>query len=173
MSKNYRYIDKDIQEIDITEEDTTVRADVDLEMTRDKKYPYPTKKCCEHIQGNLTDIKVKNDDCEIRADIEVDRRKTVRVWGQVKDCYGKPVNCALIKLIKEITSSCGSKKEYVGVAHTVTDCMGFYQFDVCCPRKDGEKYRILVGKAAVGEERVVERQKCEVCKCGSGCDCID
>lgn len=144
---------------------------LDLNIDKDKDNDNETinckKKDCEHIEGNIVEIDVKKDDCEIKADIEVDRKKTVRLWGQVKDCRGIPVNCALVKLVKKI-NVCG-KPHLKGLAHTVTDCKGFYQFDICTPVHQ-EKFFIIVGKPAIGEERTINNPKCNPCK--DKCECI-
>lgn len=130
--------------------------------------PCPTHNSCELIIGNSLEVDVSKDDCEVRADLEVARKKIVRLWGQIKDCDGLPVEGASVKLLKQITT-CG-KPNYVGVAHAITDCLGFYQFDLC-PCQTPAKYRIVVGKAAVGTERVVESLgSCKPCN-SNPCHC--
>lgn len=127
--------------------------------------PSPCKpsKTCELIVGNSLEVEVHGDDCEIRADIEVARKNTVRLWGQVKDCEGKPVEGALVKLLKQ-TVVC-DKPNYAGIAHAVTDCLGFYQFEIC-PCHSSTKYRILVGKAAIGSEKIINSNgTCNPCHC--------
>lgn len=123
------------------------------------------------ILGNSVDIKLKECDAsEVRADVLVEnatREKechVVRLWGQVKDCNGEPVSNALIKLIK-VTNGCNGKS-YQGIAHTISDCEGFYQFDLCyC--SGHESYKVLVGKAYTGPEEVIHNMKgnCDLCKC--------
>ena len=104
---------------------------------------------CEVLQGNVIDIDLKKDDCEVRADIRVKRKNCVRIWGRVMDCYGEPVEEALVKLLKK--------------AHTITDCEGFYQFDVCDEECKAE-YRVIVSKAATGKDRVIyDEGECEPC----------
>lgn len=106
------------------------------------------------VLGNSIDIKVdpSNRDVEIRADVRVEEFMTKRLWGQIINCSGCPVPNTLIKLVKIIT--CGCRKEYLGIAHTVTDCEGFYQFDIC---SDEEAcYKIIVNKAVTGDETVIE-----------------
>lgn len=109
--------------------------------------------------GNSIDIKLNK--CEkvdeINADIKLNTNmnnncNVVRLWGQVKDCNGCPIPNALLKLIK-VEEYCG-KCQYKGVAHTVSDCEGFYQFDLCyC---DGnECYKILVSRTNSGGEELV------------------
>ncbi len=44
------------------------------------------KNYCEYIQGNSTDLHIGPKDCEIRVDLRVNRKRSVRIWGQVKDC---------------------------------------------------------------------------------------
>lgn len=113
----------------------------------------PGAKCgCESVKGNAIELQLQKDDCEVRADVVVAKTSGVRIWGQIRDCDGYPIENALIKLVK-ITHYCG-KVGVQGIAHTMTDCTGFYQFDInCC--EVGAKYRVLVHKAAVGRERVV------------------
>lgn len=96
-----------------------------------------------YLVGNSVDFTVDKCDSEIKADLTVSYRDTVRVWGQIRDCNGNPVEFAYLKLIK---MTCDG---YVGIAHTITDCLGFYQFDICqC--NDGTSYRLLVSKASTG-----------------------
>lgn len=122
-----------------------------------------------YIVGNSVDFTINNCDSEIKADVVVSNRESVRVWGQIKDCSGKQVSYAYLKLIK-VTSD-----GYVGVAHTITDCLGFYQFDIC-PCTDGTNFRLLVGKAATeGSERVIssglDGTNCNPCIDAPNCDC--
>lgn len=130
--------------------------------------PCHPSKPCELIAGNSLEIEVDGNDCEVRADIEVSRKKTVRLWGQVKDCDGNPVEGALVKLLKQ-TTVCG-KPNYIGVAHAITDCLGFYQFEICTCQTP-TKYRVLVGKAAIGSERVIDHPgSCNPCR-SHPCNC--
>ena len=127
---------------------------------------------CEYVEGNVSksiDVDKNTKACEIRADIEVERRRTIRVWGQIRDCQGRPVNCAMVKLVREIMD-CG-KKRYEGIAHGITDCLGFYQFDICIPENGKvEKFRVFVSKQAVGEEIVIEGTECDPCH--DSCQCV-
>lgn len=117
---------------------------------------------CEYIEGNTIDINIEANDCEIKADITVAPAiKTVRVWGRVRECNGCPVEGALVKLVKETASGCDTY-DYSGVAHGVTDCEGFYQFDVC--DKCGA-YKVIVSKSAKGRGRVIlGGENCLSCK---------
>lgn len=121
-------------------------------------------KCDSIIIGNAMDIDLCKGDSEIRADVTVGKSKKccVRVWGQVKDCEGNAVPDAQVKLLKSYYYH--GKLDFEGVAHTTTDCMGFYQFDVC-PEDEHTKYRILVGKANTGKERVIHGKGiCDPCE---------
>lgn len=123
------------------------------------------------IGGNSIDVQVKDCDCEIKADITVSEVKSVRIWGQVKTCKGQPVAHALVKLLKIVKKSCDC--EYHGVAHTITDCKGFYQFDLCSDEM-GCSYKILVSKAVTGCERTIHQEKkCNSCDCCNSCDSCD
>ena len=118
--------------------------------------------CCEVITGNNIDMELCKDDCEVRADIVVSRSNTVRVWGQVKDCNNNPIANALVKLVKPVLiNGC---IEHDGVAHTLTDCAGFYQFDVETP-KNNVRYKVLVGKATDGAEKTIYNTgNCQPCQ---------
>lgn len=122
-------------------------------------YGYPIS-CEELIIGNNADLCVNKDDCEVKVNIGVKRLNTVRLWGQVLDCDGYPVANALVKLLK-FTNQNGVCN-YEGVAHTISDCNGFYQFDVpsTCA---AVKYKILVSKSAYGNEKVVAHPNCNPC----------
>ncbi|MGL4453289.1 MAG: hypothetical protein ACRCTZ_19175 [Sarcina sp.] len=102
----------------------------------------------QYVVGNSVNFDIDDCDSEIKADITVGHRETVRVWGQIRDCDGCPVPYAYLKLIRNT----GNGME--GIAHTITDCNGYYQFDICkCT--DGTNFSILVGKAARGRERII------------------
>lgn len=134
--------------------------------------PCPKPSCANedysYVVGNSVDFTIDNCDSEIKADLTVTYRDTVRVWGQIKDCNGKPVEYAYLKLIKMTSTG------YVGIAHTITDCLGFYQFDIC-PCTDGTNFRLLVGKASTsGGERTVstglQGSNCNPCNLPK-CEC--
>lgn len=122
------------------------------------------KEQCDSVKGNSFDVEIKKRDCEIRADIVVGRkRRCIRLWGQVKDCDGIPVEDALVKLLKVCHRN--GKIEFEGVAHTQTDCLGFYQFEVC-PNEENVKFRVIVSKASRGHERKIDDEHgfCDPCK---------
>ncbi|MFI3115607.1 MAG: hypothetical protein R3Y12_05655 [Clostridia bacterium] len=106
------------------------------------------------VLGNSIDIKIDpcNPAVEIRADVQVEEFLTKRIWGQIINCNGIPIANTLIKLVKIVKKDFDC--EYVGIAHTVTDCEGFYQFDVCA--KEESFYKIIVNKAVVGDEMVIK-----------------
>lgn len=103
-----------------------------------------------YIVGNSVDICVRECDTEIKAKVVVQERDTVRVWGQVVDCQNRGVPFALVKLLKE---GCRGLES---ISHSITDCDGFYQFEVC-PERDGREFTILVSKDARSRERVESR----------------
>ncbi|MEF9935498.1 MAG: hypothetical protein RR539_10040 [Clostridium sp.] len=116
---------------------------------------------CSYVVGNNANVAINNCDCEVQVDIKVREQNGVRVWGRITDCQGNPVSEVLVKLVKQIPGG------YAGVAHTITDCSGFYQFEVskdsCC-----QNYLILASKEARGTERVVSGSgNCKnICSCG-------
>ncbi|MGL5086179.1 MAG: hypothetical protein ACRC68_10780 [Clostridium sp.] len=113
----------------------------------------PLPQCgCETVKGNAIEVQIQKDDCEVRADVVVGKSRGIRLWGQIRDCDGYPIDNALVKLVK-VTHYYG-KVGVQGIAHTMTDCTGFYQFEIkAC--EDGVSYRVLVHKASEGKERVV------------------
>lgn len=116
----------------------------------------PVKDSCERkkhndhsfVVGNSVDVHLKDCDSEVKAKLIVQERDSVRIWGQVVDCNNRGVSHALIKLLRE------GRKGLEGIAHTITDCNGFYQLEVC-PSRDGRRFTILAGKASTGPERVI------------------
>ncbi len=121
--------------------------------------------CCDlsMINGNSIDITPQGCDSEIKADIVVSEFNSVRLWGQVLNCHGEPVSSALLKLVK-VVPDCNGKCILQGIAHSVSDCQGFYQFDLCVDDPCA-KYKVLVNKSAVGTERIIENDggNCHAC----------
>lgn len=119
------------------------------------------------VLGNSIDIHVGKNDCsaEIRADVKVNEFESKRIWGQVLNCHNEPVPNSLVKLVRVVCQ--GNRKYYEGIAHTITDCEGFYQFDVC-DNNDNECYKIIINKAITGQELVIDTQggNCGACICG-------
>ncbi len=115
------------------------------------------------INGNSIDIALQGCDSEIKADIVVSEFNSVRLWGQILNCDGEAVSNALLKLVK-IVIDCNGKCLYQGIAHTVSDCNGFYQFDLCADDPCA-KYKVLVNKSATGTERIIEDNtgNCQAC----------
>ncbi|MGL4655758.1 MAG: hypothetical protein ACRCWM_07740 [Sarcina sp.] len=111
---------------------------------------------CKIIQGNSLDVEIFDNDCEVKADIIVTSKNTIRLWGQATDCDGMPVPNVLVKLLKYV-NECTCPK-FVGISHTISDCYGYYQFDI--DRCDIGKFRILFGKAANGPDREVKIPNC-------------
>jgi hypothetical protein len=135
-------------------------------MHNDGDYNRPSN--CTVFNGNSVDIDVNHCDCEIRADVVVSEYQAVRLWGRIVNCEGKPVANALIKLIK---IECDCKYEhYVGVAHTISDCEGFYQFELC-NYDDRSSYKLLVSKATYGSKKVVPIvfNECDSCESPNVC----
>lgn len=117
--------------------------------------------------GNSLDLKVGDCESEIRADVTVEQFNSVRLWGQIVNCNGDPIPSALLKLVKVVCK--GNKTDYIGVAHTITDCQGFYQFELCtCP--EDTCFKIIVSKASYGPERIISSNKgnCNPCDDSDG-----
>lgn len=120
---------------------------------------------CEYniATGNSTDLRIGECESEVRADVVVNEHHSVRLWGCVVNCNGYPVPNALVKLLKVVRYEHGYN--YVGVAHTITDCDGLYQFDICGDF-DCDSYKVIVSKAATGPERVIPNNggNCKPCE---------
>ncbi|MFI3209464.1 MAG: hypothetical protein R3Y64_00195 [Peptostreptococcaceae bacterium] len=123
------------------------------------------------ISGNSLDLEVDYCESEIRADIVVSEHSSVRLWGRVINCEGDPVKDALIKLL-QVENYKGSRPKYTGVAHTISDCEGFYQFELSpCLNEDSSSYRVLVSKSAYGPERIIPINKTNCSPCEDDSDC--
>lgn len=118
---------------------------------------------CSIFNGNSVDININNCECEVRADVVLSEYKAVRLWGRVINCDGEPVEKALIKLLK-VEYDC-NHEYYIGIAHTISDCNGFYQFELC-NYDDKSRYKILVNKATYGPDRIlpIELNECNPCE---------
>lgn len=118
------------------------------------------------VVGNNIDMNLQKNDTDVRADIVVSRVETVRIWGVVKDCDGMPIPNAMIKLVKPINKN--GIMEYESIAYTLADCAGFYQMEA--PARDCDsKYKILVSKACIGNERIIHGDNCKPCPPASSC----
>lgn len=122
------------------------------------------------VSGNSLDIDVDYCEPEIRADIVVSEYKSVRLWGRIINCDKEPVENALVKLLK--VECDGNHTYYKGIAHTISDCEGFYQFELCDYDDGCSHYKILVNKAAYGPEKVIpiDCNNCEPCLDPNPCD---
>lgn len=118
---------------------------------------------CTVFNGKSVDININSCDCEIRADVVLSEYKAVRLWGRVLNCDGEPVENALIKLVK-VEYNCNHEC-YVGVAHTISDCNGFYQFELC-NYDNKSRYKLLVNKATYGSDTIlpIEFNECKPCE---------
>lgn len=106
------------------------------------------------IIGNSKDIHISPSisNTEIRADIQVGEYTAIRLWGQILNTNQQPVPNALVKLVKTVGSS--DYPQYQGIAHTTSDCEGFYQFDICS--NQDAWYKVLVGKSTTGKEVIID-----------------
>lgn len=129
---------------------------------------------CENsnvVVGNSVDIDMKDKhlcgSSEIRSDIVVEEFNAKRVWGQVVNCNGCPVANCLVKLVKIVCEN--GKNYYRGIAHTITNCEGFYQFDVCSD--DCSCYKIIVNKSTTGDEVTIDNKygNCNLCNPHDNC----
>ncbi|MEF9934299.1 MAG: hypothetical protein RR539_05485 [Clostridium sp.] len=120
------------------------------------------------VLGNSIDICLDKCDksAEIRADVRVEEFRSKRLWGQVLNCKGEPIANSLVKLVRVVCDK--GRKFYQGVAHTITDCEGFYQFDIC--ENQNECYKIIVNRAVTGKETVIDTRggNCGACYGGPG-----
>ncbi|KMT22349.1 hypothetical protein [Clostridium cylindrosporum] len=149
------------------------RHDCDRRHDNDRRHDCDRRRNNSDIVGNSVDVRVRDNDSEIKANVRVQdsNRQSVRIWGRVIDSRGNGVPFALVKLVRR------SNRGLQGIAHTICDCKGFYQFEVS-PREDGREFVIVVGKASTGPERVVsndgrENTNCPVRNRRNNCRCRD
>lgn len=101
---------------------------------------------CELIAGANVDVRANRNESEVRADIVVEKKRSIRLWGQVLTADQIPVENALVQLVR-VSNKCDcGKVVFEGIAHSVTDSQGFYQFDVFNAQED--TFKIIVGKPA-------------------------
>lgn len=108
-----------------------------------KLYSTTNESVCNYMQGQTKDLEIKEEDVDIRLDFEVEKKTTSKLWGQVKDTDGRCVEGAFVMLLKP--KYIRGNIEYVPIATAVSDCMGFYQFEIDQIEK-GCKYKVSVGK---------------------------
>lgn len=120
------------------------------------------------IHGSSIDIKPHECDSEIKANIIVSEYHSIRLWGQVLTCNHEPVANALLKLVKVIVD-CNGRCDYQGIAHSISDAEGFYQFDLCADDPNAI-YKVLVHQVITGPERIIQngigaRRFVSACSC--------
>lgn len=93
-------------------------------------------------QGKFTEVNFNKGECDIRMDLCLEERRGIKIWGQVRSSYGIEVEDAMVTLFK---TSLNDKLEYIPIATTFTDSMGFYQFYIETLYVD-DKYRVSANK---------------------------
>lgn len=102
------------------------------------------------VSGHSVEFQINHKQSQIQIDIPVNEFTTVRVWGQIKNKHDQPVEGIMLQLVRvERMKSHGVK--YHGLAHTISDCHGFYQFDLCANSLD-TCYQIFANKSAIGPQ---------------------
>lgn len=109
----------------------------------DKIYPTVNESMYNYFQGKTVDVEIQKNDSDIRLDLEVKRKISFKLWGQVKDSQGKFVEDAFVILLKP--KYIRGEIEYIPISTTVSDSIGFYQFDIEKLEK-GLKYKVSVSK---------------------------
>lgn len=99
---------------------------------------------CEFFKGRTAELVICENDFDVRLDLTIDKKKVGKVWGQVKDDTGKCVENALVTLLEP--KYVRGYVEYFPIATTLSDCMGFYQFQIA-KLEAGLKYRVNVAKS--------------------------
>jgi len=93
------------------------------------------------------------------------------IFGVVKDCKGRPVKEAIVKLIEVECTREGEKR--CPVTHTFTNCEGEFLFGPLCPNKF---YEVQIWQNDVRHVKIcakpeIERD-CLKCHCHDKCDFI-
>lgn len=114
-------------------------------------------------EGNAIYLELNKNNCEVSTHISVVGEKSVKLWGQVKDCEGHPVEDALIKLLKPVSQD--GNIDYVGVDHTTSDNLGFYKFELS-PNNENIKLIVIASKAISGNQRTIDENSslCNPCE---------
>lgn len=105
------------------------------------------------FNGNGIDLEPNKKNCVVSSPIIIEGERSVKLWGQVKDCYGHSVENVMVKLLKPVSQD--GNIEYVGVAQTTTDSLGFYEFYLS---RDNENTKLIViaSKASSGNGRTID-----------------
>lgn len=132
---------------------------------QDNEYNYGCLSKYNIVGANSLDINVDYCEPEIRSDIVMPEHKSVRLWGRVINHKGDPVENALVKLLG--VECYDDQIYYRGIAHTISDYEGFYQFDLSDYEDKYSNYKLLVNKAVYDLEKVTPL---ESNNCDSLCD---
>ncbi len=125
-------------------------------------------------QEKRIDIGGNGCQCEIQADFVVPEKRYVKIWGRVLNCFAEVVQHALLKLVKVVCDGQG-RYVYEKIAHTITDCNGYYEFELCIEDCQTE-YKVLIEKSLIqggcsnNGFRNINRPVCEKrnsCDCGA------
>ncbi|MGL4911884.1 MAG: hypothetical protein ACRC3Y_05555 [Romboutsia sp.] len=100
---------------------------------------------CVCFKGNPVDVPLNNHKNEIKVDLLLEEKQIYKVWGQVIDNNQEPINDAVITLLKP--QYINGRFEYYPVATTMSDCEGFYQFEVR-QLTNGLRYKVITGKTS-------------------------
>lgn len=91
-------------------------------------YPcaYENKLVC--LKSKMVDIKPVNIKNDIRVDICLEEKKLSIIWGRIIDVNQKPIKKSIVTLLKP--QYINKRLEYVKVDTVLSDCEGFYQFEL-------------------------------------------
>lgn len=93
---------------------------------------YENKLVC--IKTKMIDVKSTQNESEIRLDVCLEEKKLSIIWGRITDTNQKPVNKAIVTLLKP--QYINKRLEYVKVDTVLSDYDGFYQFELKESYKD-------------------------------------
>lgn len=71
------------------------------------------------------------------------------IYGVVKDCHGRPVEDAVVKLVEILNM--GGREFRAPISHTFTDKEGDFTFGPLCP---GRKYEIIIWANDVKHKKI-------------------
>lgn len=99
-----------------------------------ENYPcaYENKLTC--FNSKSINLKIQNGKDEIRKDFILEEKKIIKIWGHIIDDRRNPVEGIIVNLLKPQYTN--KKIEYVKVDSVLSDCDGFYQFELKESYKD-------------------------------------
>lgn len=96
--------------------------------------------------GNSIEFQIREHDCEIKADINAKAEKVTIISGEVFDRCSIPAEGVMVTLVEPAVIR--GYMQYIQVACTITDSLGYFQFYMPYSNKETE-YHIVLGQKII------------------------